>query len=237
MPRRLTLAPLVLLAALALTAAPALAAPPVVSETYVVGVSATAATLHAVLSPEGEPTTYRLEYLTEAEYEANGKSFSGSDKPVSVPQPEGNAGSGTSGASVSILVEDLAPATSYRYRAVATNALAPAGVDGPDRTFTTQATTAGSHLIDGRAWEMVSPPDKHGAALEAITLEGGLIQAAENGGAITYIARSPVTAGPEGNRGFAEQQLLASRGGSGWSTQAIATAHEGVSGLFRRAPV
>ena len=232
MPRRLTLAPLVLLAALALTAAPALAAPPVVSETYAVGVSATAATLHAVLSPEGEPTTYRLEYLTEAEYEANGKSFSGSDKPVSVPQPEGNAGSGTSGASVSILVEDLAPATSYRYRAVATNALAPAGVDGPDRTFTTQATTAGSHLIDGRAWEMVSPPDKHGAALEAITLEGGLIQAAENGGAITYIANSPVTAGPEGNRGFAEQQLLASRGGSGWSTQAIATAHEGVSGLF-----
>ena len=36
-------------------------------------------------------------------------------------------------------------------------------------------------LADNRAWEMVSPPNKHGAPIEALTREGGLILAAEDG--------------------------------------------------------
>ena len=51
------------------------------------------------------------------------------------------------------------------------------------------------------------------------------------------MARSPTSRNPpsllnpEGNRGLAEQQILSTRGRGGWSTQAIATAHEAPSGL------
>ena len=47
-------------------------------------------------------------------------------------------------------------------------------------------------LPDGRAWELVSPPDKGAATIESITREGGVIQASEDGGAITYVANAPV---------------------------------------------
>ena len=66
-------------------------------------------------------------------------------------------------------------------------------------------------LPDGRAWELVSPPDKHGIALESITLEGGVIQASVDGGGLAYIAKGPVDSEPAGNRSIAESQLLATR--------------------------
>ena len=43
--------------------------------------------------------------------------------------------------------------------------------DGPEHAFTTQATGSAFVLPDGRAWEMVSPPNKNGAVLEAIGRE------------------------------------------------------------------
>ena len=195
-------------------------------------VTSASAELDATLNPLGLETTYRFEYLTEAEFAANGDGFPGADKPISVPAPEAGAGAGSTGVPESILIEDLTPGTVYHYRVVATNSLAPeGGVDGADRTFTTQSG-AGSALIDGRGWEMVSPPDKHGEALEAITLEGGDIQAAEDGSGLAYIAKGPVDNEPQGNRSLAEQQLLANRTSTGWSTQDLATPHEAVAGLI-----
>ena len=195
-------------------------------------VTALSARLQATINPLTLPTAYHFEYLTEAEFAANGDSFSGTSyKPISVPElpePEGNAGSGSTGVPESVLIEKLSPGTTYFYRTSAHNTFGK--TTGGTRTFTTQASE-GPGLIDGRGWELVSPPVKHGAALEAITLEGGDIQAAANGGAVAYIAKAPVDAEPAGNRSFASQELLATHSGESWTTTDIATPHEGVAGL------
>jgi hypothetical protein len=196
-----------------------LTSPPIITEEFTTNVSAAAATLNAVVNPGALATSYRFDY-------------EGGGTHASVPvEHEGFAGSGNVGVPVGVLVEGLTPGTTYHYRLVATNALGKE-VSGKDRTFTTQSTASGTGLVDGRGWELVSPPNTHGTALLAFHgSEGGLIQAAERGGAFTYIALGPV--GPEaaGNRGSKSvQQLLAARGVNGWSTQDIATPHEAVAG-------
>jgi hypothetical protein len=180
-------------------------------------VASTSARFVTELNPHGLPTAYHFEYgLTTAYEEGN------------VPVPDGEAGSGTNDVALSVLAESLRPATTYHYRVVAHNSLGT--VDGPDQTLTTQGgETAG--LLDGRAWELVSPPNKRGVSLEAITEEGGVIQASEGGDGIAYIAKGPIDAEPPGNRSIADTQLLARRGPGGWVTQDIATAHEKVAGM------
>ncbi len=90
-------------------------------------------------------------------------------------------------------------------------------------SFTAQ--TGGGPLVlpDGRAWEMVSPPEKGNSLITGIdgfpgSTNGGLLQAAASGEAIVYAS----------NGGFAdsaglplEAQYLATRGVSGWSTVSI----------------
>lgn len=96
--------------------------------------------------------------------------------------------------------------------------------------------SAAAALPDGRAWELVSPANKHGAFVEPLGLgqaapNGGLIVAAEDGNAISYVADSPVTSEPEGNRAIEGNQVLARRGGSGWSSEDIVTPHLQGEGL------
>jgi hypothetical protein len=87
-------------------------------------------------------------------------------------------------------------------------------------------------LPDGRAWELVTPPNKSGALIEAITHEGGVIEASESGSALTYVAVSPPVENPEGNPAYAYSQMMATRGpDGGWSNRDIATPHSEVSGL------
>jgi hypothetical protein len=192
-------------------------APPVVDAEYASSVSTRNATLNATINPDGLATSYRFEYGPTAAYSS------------SAPAPEGSAGSGLADVPVELSVEGLSPGTTYHYRVVASNSLGE--IDGADSTFTTRAGESAG-LIDGRGWELVSPPDKHGAALEAMTREGGVIQAAADGDKLAYIAKGPVDTEPAGNRSFAEQQLLATRASGSWSTQDIATAHEAIAGLI-----
>ena len=100
---------------------------------------------------------------------------------------------------------------------------------GPDETFTTQAAGGGFMLPDGRQWEMVSPPAKDGASIEPPGI--GLIEAAEEGGAITYYANGPVTENPAGNPNPLQTTQLISRRGTGgaWSTEDIAIPRETAS--------
>ena len=60
-------------------------------------------------------------------------------------------------------LSDLHPSTTYHFRVLASNALGTS--EGPERTFTTTSQI----LADHRAWEMVTPPDKGGAPVEALT--------------------------------------------------------------------
>jgi hypothetical protein len=191
-------------------------APPVVDAEFVSNVGDREATLNATLNPDGLATTYHFEYGTTAAYGA------------SAPIPDGQAGAGLIDVNVGILLQGLEPATTYHYRIVATNELGT--TPSTDQMFSTRLRGSPT-LLDGRGWELVSPANKRGALLEAIALEGGVVQAAADGGGLAYIARAPVDGNPAGNRSFAEQQLLATRGGGGWSTQDIATSHEAIAGL------
>jgi hypothetical protein len=183
-------------------------------------VSATAATLEAELDPNGLPTTYHFEYDT-APYTA-GEAAHGTSTPTA------GAGSGTAVLARSVQIQGLAPLTTYHYRLVAENELGT--TDSPDRSFTTQGAAA-SLLPDGRVWELVSPPDKHGSPLESITDEGGVIQAAADGSSLAYIALGPTDSEPAGNRSSVLSQLLAHRGPTGWATEDIATPHQAPVGV------
>jgi hypothetical protein len=131
-------------------------APPTIAGESASNVDETAATLEAEIDPEGAATTVHFEYLTQAQYEADGKTFgsgtvetaeSGSidlnDEadhltldsihhvtPVRIPESEKPA---------------LTPGTNYEYRVVATNECKPGEPgkqcvkDGEGKTFTTAA--------------------------------------------------------------------------------------------------
>jgi hypothetical protein len=180
-------------------------------------VTDTSARLGVEIDPLGIATLYQFEYGRTTEYEE-----------PRIPISAGNAGSGSSDVAVSVPIEGLAATTTYHYRVAVTNTLGE--TFGPDHTFTTQATGRAG-LIDGRAWEMVSPPNKKAVSLEMSTEEGGLMQAAENGAALTYFTQAPIDQSPAGSRSFAYTQLLSARGANGWITQDLTTPQEHIEGI------
>jgi hypothetical protein len=213
--RRLTLAMLCSVVGCALGASLAqAAAPPTIEEEYVTNVAAGSATLRARINPHGIETTYRFEYGPTAGYGSS--------------TTEQDAGAGEGSEAVLGHPQDLLPGTVYHYRMVATNGEGVA--EGLDQTFTTQAAGAALELLDGRQWEVVSPQDKHGGGIVPTPFEGGLIQAAEDGNGITYLASSPIDGDPEGNRGPENSQTLALRVPGGWSNRTIDTPHNDIQG-------
>jgi NHL repeat/WD40-like Beta Propeller Repeat len=192
--------------------------PPVsIDSEAVADVTASSARLIAELNPHGLASEYHFEYGLSSSYEH------------SAPVPDAHAGGGSEDATFSVTIQSLQPNTAYHYRVVAHNALGVAL--GPDRTFTTQGL-ASPELPDRRAYEMVSPPDKHGVSLEAMPEEGGVIEAAQEGDGLAYIATGPIDAEPQGSRSSLYSQLLAKRERAGvWSTQDIATPHQAPAGL------
>lgn len=143
--------------------------PPDISEQTVRTVSDTEAVLEAKLNANGQPTTYHFEYTTQTDYTENGYANA-----LSAPIPEASLAGVTEAAPVAIRVTGLHPDTPYRFRLVASNhcddeqpeALCttvgegqPGGV-GADAFFSTYAAELG--LPDGRAYELVTPPDTNG---------------------------------------------------------------------------
>ena len=160
-------------------------------------------TLAAQVNPNGEDTHYHFEYGTASCASAPGTCAS---------TPSIDLGAGFGALAVSEEAPGLAAGT-YHYRVVGENALGT--VDSAERTFTIAAQLSG--LPDGRAWELVTPADKGGAEPEAITREGGTIQAAAGGEAITYVANGPFAGQqPEGGLGPEYSQMLSIRGPGGW---------------------
>ena len=94
-----------------------------------------------------------------------------------------------------------------------------------------QAAGGALTLLDGRQWELVSPPNKHGVRIEPWHEDGGLIQAAANGGAISYLARGPVTGEPAGNRSPENMQVFSRRAVGQLATQDIVTPDDVVRGI------
>ncbi len=205
--------------------------PAAIDSTSATSVTATSATLDAEINPLGDATAYRFEYLTEAEFQANlaneAPAFFGAAQAPLVPAP---IGSGSTDVAVSQHLQGLAPHTVYRYRVVVSNAVSEAhGGPFPGTTlaFTTQATGAFS-LPDSRAWEQVSPPDKHGSGLGHSNGTQAL-QAAAGGDAVTYTASGSTETDPQGFN--VEMQVLSGRGSGGWASRDITPPHAESTGF------
>ncbi len=171
-------------------------------------VASGSATFSGQVNPDGSDTTYRFEYGLSASY---GESISG------------EAGGGLEDVGVAAHPQDLRPGTAYHYRLVVESALGT--VTGEDRVFITQSAVSVAGLPDGRAWEMVSPPNKQGASLLPIGT-GGVIQAAANGSAISYDATGPTEEQPPGDRSPERVQIFSTLTPAGWVTKVIATPHD-----------
>jgi hypothetical protein len=198
------------------------AGPPQAGAVEVKAVTASSAVLRGEANPGGLATTYRFEYLSEAAYQANlkaepsGDGFNGAA--LAPPSGAGFVGAGTQPLPVVIEAAKLTASTTYRYRLVVKNS---AGQDeSAVSAFATQAATNASALLDGRAWEMVSPVDKGGGSIPppGAIFGGGDFQASASGSQLTF--SSPFSfAGGLGAPPLS--QYLATLAGSGWQTQNV----------------
>jgi hypothetical protein len=174
-----------------------------ITGTYAANVANTSATLGVEIDPLGVDTSYRLEYGTSSSY---GHLLTG------------NAGEGTSYVAISRHLQGLEPLTTYYYRFVTSNEVGTA--QGPEHTFTTQGGGSELMLPDGRAWELVSPVDKHGALIEPeLTGMTGPLQAANDGSRMAYQVSQPITEKPTASS--TKDLILSTHGSSGWSSQEI----------------
>ncbi len=140
--------------------------PPEVISQSASGVTATTAQLHAEANPGGFDTTYRFQYETEAEYEANPpeERFTGAAE-----APVGGAvlGTGKEALAAAVQLNALQPDTAYRYRVLLESECSPAEpgqiceVPGAAQAFRTFPSTVPG-LPDDRAYELVSPAQKNG---------------------------------------------------------------------------
>ncbi len=182
-------------------------------------VTSTSVTLNAEIDPDNASTSYYFQYGTSTAYGE------------SVPLAPGVAfGSGKGDVGVSVHLQGLAAGMVYHYRVVAVGESGGevVTVTGSDETFTTQAVGSLFTLPDGRAWELVTPPDKQGAGIITVGGDeyGDDIQAAGSGDGITYDTTAPIVADPAGSRSLESTQAISLRSASGvWSTQDIATPH------------
>ncbi len=176
-------------------------------------VAGTSATLAATVTPNNTPASYFFQYGKTSEYE------------TSIPSIPTLLGSEGQELPVSRHIQGLSPDTLYHYRIVVESELQPGHTEtfpGPDQTFTTQAVLSGLVLPDGRRWELVSPPDKHGATLRPIT-ESAVTQASASGSTITYAASAPTEQNPAGY--FELVQVISTRTPDGWSSKNISLPH------------
>jgi hypothetical protein len=199
-------------------------AAPVVDKELTAEIGGSEAKLGALVNPGGIQTTYRFEYGATTAYEN------------STPFPEGSVGEGQESHAVWASASGLTAGTTYHYRVVATNELGTAR--GPDQTFTTLTTEQttcpneqprggfGERLPDCRAYELVTPPVKNSAQLDAAEQVAYSSIAAADGDALTLRAFEPLPGAPN-----AGEQYVATRGAGGWTAEDIMPleSYDGVS--------
>jgi hypothetical protein len=186
------------------------AQPPRIDSEYVRNVGPASALLAADVNARGFDTHVFFEYGTGTSYGGGRIPAAGIDI--------GSGGALEPDRTAETTVPALAAGTVYHYRAVAVNSNGELA-GGPDHEFAT--LPAGSPpLPDGRALEMVSPPEKNNGDVLGANGDsgGGLVQAAPEGNAITFVSFAAF-AGAKNNSGG--NQYVTTRSSAGWSTQSV----------------
>ncbi len=186
-----------------------LAAAPKIEEASITDVASSSATLNAQVNPGGAAITYTFEYAPA------GAGFT----PVQEPEGAGSIPAGIEGVPLTVHVQHgLTPNTNYQFRLTATNTIET--VTGTPVSFTTQRTGGSGTLPDDRQYEMVTPPEKLGALFFGYQRgQETFIQASSSGDAIVDQASQPSELEPAGYAN--EEQVLSTRGATGWSSQAL----------------
>jgi DNA-binding beta-propeller fold protein YncE len=189
---------------------------PVVDREFTAEVGASEAKLGALVNPGGIQTSYRFEYGPTTAYGNI------------TPSPEGSVGEGVDSRAVWASANGLAPGTTYHYRVVATNEVAPSGIAGPDQTFTTLTAAQAAcpneqmrggfagKLPDCRAYELVTPPVTSGSQFDGELRMAYASKAAADGNALTLTTAEPRPGAPT-----AGEKYVATRGIAGWSAEDI----------------
>jgi hypothetical protein len=198
----------------------------VIRRESVADVSADAATFAATIDPDKQATSYYFQYGPSSAY--------GQTSPAA---PGEAIGSGASNVEVPQLhIQGLSPDTAYYYRVVAVSEAKLGEVEtvyGEGDMFTTQAAGGSFSLLDGRQWELVSPPSKMGAQIfppgGGTPGTSGVLQAAAAGNAIVYQTNVPTNDEPQGY--VRNETVLSTRGTDAeWSTQNISVPHDQEAG-------
>jgi DNA-binding beta-propeller fold protein YncE len=193
---------------------------PTVEGESVSAVASTSATLGGEIDPRGAASEYRFEYGRCA----TPSTCSSSGYEGRAPVPDAPLGADFEVHSPSVHIQGLQPGTAYHFRVVAHNEINQElkTVAGAEQTFVTQVAGSAFALPDGREWELVSPPEKHGAVFQPN--EEAPTQAAVSGNAMTYIATLPTEEGVKGYE-YNGVQVLSTRGPSGWSSHDVSLPH------------
>jgi hypothetical protein len=193
---------------------------PRVERVFASEVSAASATLTAGINPGSHDTTYVFQYGLED------CSFGSC---TSVPATTVNIGGGHDEVKVSQALTGLTANTVYHYRVVAKNSEGSNLDLESDHTFTTQTGSLGFQLSDSRAWELVSPPNKHGAVLQGS--QNAHVQAAANGESVVYASRGSIEPDPAGIRTAEPSNVFAHRTEGGWSSKDITLPNDRVTNI------
>lgn len=186
---------------------PPSALPPSIDGASAKNLTGSSAELTAQINPGGLGASYRFEYGADTGYG------------TSVPIPDGQVGNGFGDVTVAQPIEGLSPGVTYHWRVVAT------GVDGTntgvDHTFVFDET--GEGLPDGRAYEMVTPPQKN-AALIGMVFKGFKPIVATDGSRVLMdsIQCFGKVESCTGSRQTVGEPYLFSRTPSGWVATALA---------------
>jgi hypothetical protein len=129
------------------------ATPPTVDAAAATNVGATSAELTAKINPDNGDTSCQFEYGTTTSYG------------TTVPCSPVDLGSGSSDVPATAQITGLAQPSEYHWRVVASNGAGT--ITSPDHTF---VYTVAAGLPDGRAYELVTPPQKNGALVGNVFL-------------------------------------------------------------------
>jgi hypothetical protein len=184
-------------------------------------VADTSATLSAEIDPHSLPgeanTVYRFEYGPCATLAVSSCKTT-SSYGTNVPSSDQSIGTGFEPVDIAHHIQELKAHTTYHFRVFAKNKEGQASVK--EVTFTTQPAGAELTLPDNRQWELVSPPNLHGAFMEPI--DYGVVQAAADGEAFADFAPVPNEAQPLPAGTANGVEVISGRGASGWSSRDIA---------------